>query len=133
MLEQPLTLAELEQALQLSPKDKAPGSDGLPADFYKLYKDTLLPPLLSVFQKAVEVGCLPTSMREAIVVLIPKPGKDPSLLGSYRPISLLPVDDKLLAMVLATDLLLLSPKLSMKTRLALCPIDPRPSILEGSL
>lgn len=34
-LEQPLTLEELERALQLTPNDKAPGSDGLPAEFFK--------------------------------------------------------------------------------------------------
>lgn len=43
-------------------------------------------------------------MREAIVVLLPKPGKDPSQPGSYWPISLLPVDIKLLAKALALRL-----------------------------
>lgn len=57
-----------------------------------------------MFQEAVGVGHLPAFMREAVVVLIPKPGKDPSLPSSYRPISLLPVDIKLLAKVLATRL-----------------------------
>lgn len=32
------------------------------------------------------MGDLPASMREAIIVLIPKPGKDPSLLGLQSPI-----------------------------------------------
>lgn len=57
-----------------------------------------------MLHKAVLTGHLPASMREAIVVLISKPGKDPSLPGSYRPISLLPVDIKLLAKVLANRL-----------------------------
>lgn len=104
VLEQPLTLAELELALQMAPNDKAPGIDGLPSEFFKLYRDELLPPLLTVFQEAAATGCLPSSMREATIVLIPKPGKDPSLPGSYRPISLLPVDIKLLAKVLALRL-----------------------------
>lgn len=68
-LEQPFTLTKLESALQITPNDKAPGLDGLPSEFFKLCKDTLLPPLLAVFQEAVEVGHLPPSMREAIVVL----------------------------------------------------------------
>lgn len=104
LLDRPLTLEELERALQLAPNDKAPGSDGLPAEFYKVYKDTLLPQLLLVFQEAVDSGQLPASMREAIVVLLPKPGKDPLYPDSYRPISLLPVDVKLLAKVLANRL-----------------------------
>lgn len=104
LLDQPLTLKELERSLRMSPNDKAPGSDGLPAEFYKPYRDVLLPHLLRVFQEAVKTGHLPTSMREAIIILILKPGKDPSLPGSYRLISLLPVDIKLLAKVLANRL-----------------------------
>lgn len=104
LLELPIICSQLEEALQLLPKDKAPGSDGFPAEFFKLHKDTLLPPLLEVFQEALETGHLPPSMREAIIVLIPKPGKDPTDPGSYRPISLLPVNIKLLAKVLATRL-----------------------------
>lgn len=41
-------------------------------------------------------------MREALIVLTPKPGKDPSLPESYHPISLLQVDVKIL--ILATRL-----------------------------
>lgn len=70
LLDQPLTLEELERALQLAPSEKAPGSDALPAEFFKLYNDELLPHLLSVFQEAEEVGHLPPYMREAIIVLL---------------------------------------------------------------
>lgn len=54
----------------------------------------MLPHLLDIFQEALEGGGLPPSMREAIIVLLPKPGKDPTNLGFYRPIFLLPVDIK---------------------------------------
>lgn len=114
LLDQPITLEELERALQLAPNDKALGLDGLEAQFYKLYKDALLPHLLAVFQEVMEVGLLPHSMRKAIIVLLLKPGKDPSSPGSYRLISLLSVDVKLLAKVLW------SLKLS---KLALCQIN----------
>lgn len=78
LLDQPLTVEELEDALRLAPNEKAPGSDGLPAEFYKLHSDTLLPHLLSVFQEAIGTGSLPQSMREAIIVVLLKPDKDPS-------------------------------------------------------
>lgn len=40
-------------------------------------------------------------MAEAIIVVIPKPDKDPELSRSYRPISMLNVDVKILTKVLA--------------------------------
>lgn len=61
------------------PNEKAPGSDGLPAEFYELHKDVLLPHLLSVFHEAADVGLLCISGREAIIVLLLKPGQDPLL------------------------------------------------------
>lgn len=42
-LDQPLMLEELEQALQQTPNEKAPDSDGLPGEFYKIYSKNLLP------------------------------------------------------------------------------------------
>lgn len=41
-------------------------------------------------------------MREALIVLIPKPSKDPNFPESYHPISLNQVDFKILAKILAT-------------------------------
>lgn len=43
-------------------------------------------------------------MSRAVIVVVPKPGKDPELCFSYRPISLLNVDAKILAKVLVTRL-----------------------------
>lgn len=45
---------------------------------------------------------LPPSM--AVIVVIPKPGKDPELCTSYRPISLLIADAKVLTKILARRL-----------------------------
>lgn len=43
-------------------------------------------------------------MSEAVVVVIPKPGKDPKLCSSYRPISLLNIDAKILTKILVNRL-----------------------------
>lgn len=46
----------------------------------------------------------------AHITVIRKPGKDPTFCRSYRPISLLNIDTKLITKVMATGLLLLLPK-----------------------
>ncbi|XP_040292346.1 zinc finger protein 420-like [Bufo bufo] len=85
-------------------RDKAPGVDGLPMEVYKVFQGILLPELLKVFEFSLDAGSLPPSMQEALIVVIPKPGKDPKYPDSYRPILLLTVDVKLLTKVLATRL-----------------------------
>lgn len=54
---------------------KSPGPDGLPAEFYKTYRHFLLPVLRQVFEEAREMGVLPATMREALIIALPKPGK----------------------------------------------------------
>lgn len=64
----------------------------------------LIPKLLKLYNRIFEDSHIPASMREALIVLIPKPGKDPKLPESYRPISLLQVDVKILVKILAIRL-----------------------------
>lgn len=49
-------------------------------------------------------GCLPPSMSEAVIVVIPTPNKDSDLCSSYCPISLLNVDAKIVTKILANRL-----------------------------
>lgn len=88
-LEAPLSRDEIARAIAEFPRSKAPGSDGLPVEFYSTYSDQLIPRLLALYNSIFDSSDLPASMREATIVLIPKPGKNPHLPESYRPISLL--------------------------------------------
>src|SRR6218665_39475 len=52
------------------------------------------------FQTKMKTGVVPREWRQAKVIAIPKPGKDPQLASSYRPISLLSVCFKTLERVM---------------------------------
>lgn len=103
-LEAPLMADEISGAIAEFHGSVAPGSDDLPVEFYSTYSELLVPKLLSLNNSIFETSELPASMCEATIVLIPKPGKDPHLPESYRPISLLKVDVKILDKVLAIRL-----------------------------
>lgn len=103
-LDAPLTVEELQKVACSFPMCKAPGDDGIPVAVYTTYGDTVLPRLLEVFNASVNLGYLPASMSRTNVVLLLKLGEDPLDPDSYRPISLLQSDVKILAKVLALRL-----------------------------
>uniref|UniRef100_A0A3B3YM34 Reverse transcriptase domain-containing protein n=1 Tax=Poecilia mexicana TaxID=48701 RepID=A0A3B3YM34_9TELE len=100
-LDEKLSVEELKMALSHMNSGKAPGPDGLPIELYKKFPDKLLPPLLEAFNESYEKGTLPPSLRLATISLLLKPGKPPTEMGSYRPISLMSCDTKILCKALA--------------------------------
>ena len=74
------------------PANKSPGPDGFTAEFYQKFREEITPVLLKVFQKITEEGKFPNSFYEATITLIPKPNKDATKIGNYRPISLMDID-----------------------------------------
>ena len=59
-----------------------------------------MPALVTVFNKTLETGKVPKDWKEAILVAIPKPGKDPSIPTNTRGISLLDAAYKIFAAAL---------------------------------
>lgn len=103
-LDAPITAAELDIAIKSLQTGKSPGPDGFPPEFFKKFSQQLIPHLLNMYNESFTVGILPQTLRTASISLIAKKDKDPAYCASYRPISLLNVDFKILAKVLALRL-----------------------------
>lgn len=84
------------------PNNKAPGPEGFPAKFYKHFWSTLSPLLFRMLSESQQKLKLPISMNTATISLLLKPNKDPKLPSSYRPISLINADIKIITKALTS-------------------------------
>ncbi len=85
-------------------KGKSPGWDGIPPEFYLKFWDKLGPYILAMFKAAVDKGSFIKHTNSALISLLLKKGKDPSLCSNYRPLSLITSEIKLYAKVLSNRL-----------------------------
>ena len=67
-----LTVDECWAALLGTPHSKAPGSDGLPMEFYKVFWQSLGADLVRVLNAAFEAGQLSTSQRRGLIIVLYK-------------------------------------------------------------
>lgn len=100
-LEGPITRAEIKAAMAGLSRNKTPGPDGLPAEFFEAYSEILIPHLEELYKKSLELGHLPRTTAQALVVSLPKPGRDPTDMSGFRPLSLLCTEYKIESKVLA--------------------------------
>lgn len=70
-LEKDITLVEWSVAIDSIKGGKTPGPDGIPIEVYKMFKHRLMPPLLEMFKESFHNGILPTSLRGALITLLP--------------------------------------------------------------
>ena len=76
--------------------DSAPGPDGIPYSILALTWTTLGPLIADAWRQSLQSGILPPSHKLSYLRLIPKAGKDLTLLTNWRPITLSNCDHKLI-------------------------------------
>ena len=81
--------------------NKTPGSDGLPAEFYKVFWNDIAEFFLKSINQGYRTGQLSVTQRRGIIKLIPKKDAEPYLIKNWRPISLLNCDYKIAAKAIA--------------------------------
>ncbi len=98
-----LTLEKLTVAVNRLASGRAPGIDGLSADFFKHFWSILGPDFHAVLLECFRTGSLPVSCQRAVLSLLPKKG-DLALLKNWRPVALLCTDYKVLSSALSNRL-----------------------------
>ena len=100
-INRPITSTEIETVIKNLPTNRNPGADGFTGEFYQTFREERTPILLKLFQNKAEGRTHPNSFYEAIITLIPKPGKDVTKKENYRPVSLMNINTKILNTILA--------------------------------
>ena len=99
----PITPIEIKTALLATKRNKSPGMDGIPIEFYICFWDLIAPHFLDMFLHVLERDSISQSQGRAAIRLVPK-SNGPCGVSGFRPISLLNTDYKLMASVLSNRL-----------------------------
>ena len=92
---------ECAQAVKSMDSNKTPGTDGLPAEFYKIFWKDISTLVVSALNYAFESGCLSITQRRGVIKLIPKKDAELYYIKNWRLITLLNTDYKIAAKALA--------------------------------
>ena len=100
-----ITKPEIEKAVRRASPNKAPGADGVTNGVLHQTLDILLPSLHRLFNACLQQGYCPVHFKEAVTVVLRKPGKDDyTQPKAYRPIALLNTLGKALEAIIANRL-----------------------------
>lgn len=101
---EPATPEELGDIIKKLHPGKAPGPDGISNKAIKSLPKKGRAKLLNIINSCLRLRYFPKRWREALVIAIPKPGKDLRRPENYRPISLLTHLSKILERIILTRL-----------------------------
>ena len=99
----PITANDLLATLKTC-SDSSPGPDGIPYSLIKFTWNYFGPLLIDSWNYSLDVGFLTDSHESSYLKLLPKEGKDTSLLKNWRPITLSNCDFKIITKTLANRL-----------------------------
>ncbi|XP_060527429.1 probable RNA-directed DNA polymerase from transposon BS isoform X1 [Cylas formicarius] len=97
-----VTLDELRAIIKTLPYNKAPGPDNISNILLRNLPRKAIIKLLYILKAVLVLQHFPAQWKKSIVIPICKPGKDPKLLNSYRPISLLNTMSKVAERIILT-------------------------------
>ena len=103
-IDSPISLSEAHNTLKRFKNNKAPGTTGFQADFFKFFWKDVGPFIIRSFNCSIRKGELSTSQKLGIISIIPKGNKPRELLKNWRPISLLNTTYKIFSGIIANRL-----------------------------
>lgn len=98
------TFSEVKKEIDHLNKKKAPGFELINAKVLSELPASAIQLICLIFNAVLRIKHWPIQLKFAQIILIPKPGKPPHEVGSYRPISLLPQLSKLLEKLILSRL-----------------------------
>lgn len=122
---QPFTCQEIMKVIQALPHNQSLGPDGFTSEYYQLFHPILSPYLEYVFNAVMSDASFP--LLTANIITLPKPGKEPTHVQNFRPVSLLNVNLKLYAKLIANRLLCFLPLLVKYDQVGFVPGHRAPS------
>ena len=93
MLEKVVDIDEMELALKNMKNSKNPGTDGIPAEFYKAFWDLVKVELYEAFQDSLQ-NDYSYQLDQGSLPLLEKLAKDPLFIKNWHPLTYLNVDYK---------------------------------------
>lgn len=104
-LNSPVTASEILKELKKCKSKSAAGEDEINYLVLKNLPYNIYLFLAFIFTQCIKIGYFPKKYKKAIVIMLPKPKKDKSLVKNFRPVSLLSCVGKLLERIMKTRLI----------------------------
>ena len=99
----PLTLSEIYESIELLKNKKTSDTDGISSAFVKKISLTVSKPLLIIFSKSFKDGVIPQQLKQSKIIPLFKSG-DRTYMDNYRPIALLSTFSKILEKIVCKRL-----------------------------